>query len=768
MTRRWWLLPIKIFGFFCALFLLIAVLAGVLTYPSLPSLGVLTDYQPKLPLRIYTADGSLLGEFGEERRFVVKYEAVPKKLVLAVLAAEDDRFFEHGGVDYMGIARAAVANVTKGRAREGASTITMQVARNFFLSPEKTMTRKFNEVLMTFKIEHNLSKNQILELYINQIYLGQRAYGFAAAAQTYFGKTLDKISLAEAAMLAGLPKAPSRNNPVANPAQASKRQHYILGRMRDLKYISLAEYNVAINEKLRARHEIASSSVPGDYISEMARQFMVERYGDATYTDGFKIITTIRKQDQDAANMAVRQNVLDYDRRHGWRGPEAVLTLPPHAASQKEDALDDLLQDYDDVGDLIPALVLKVEAKKVQVFARNEGFIEIGSEGLSMVQKAIADKSGKSRFKPGIVVRVEKDAKGNWQVLQLPNVEAALISVNPADGAIRALVGGFNFSRNKFNHVIQAWRQPGSSFKPFIYSAALEKGLTPATVINDAPLVFNAGQTGSKPWEPKNYDGTYAGPMRMRTALTKSKNLVSIRILQTIGPRYAQDYISRFGFNPQQHPAYLTMALGAGSVTPFQMASAYSVFANGGYRVNPYYIERIVDARGKTLAQANPDRAGENAERAIDARNAFMMTSMMKDVVRFGTAVRAMQLGRGDLAGKTGTTNDQVDAWFCGFNSGLVAVAWIGFDQPRSLGGSETGSQAALPMWMMYMGKVLKGIPEKEPEVPEGLVVVNIDGNGKRAADGKPEYFYRENVPEERSNWGEGGSSKEDVKNEIF
>ena len=768
MTRRWWLLPIKIFGFFCALFLLIAVLAGVLTYPSLPSLGVLTDYQPKLPLRIYTADGSLLGEFGEERRFVVKYEAVPKKLVLAVLAAEDDRFFEHGGVDYMGIARAAVANVTKGRAREGASTITMQVARNFFLSPEKTMTRKFNEVLMTFKIEHNLSKNQILELYINQIYLGQRAYGFAAAAQTYFGKTLDKISLAEAAMLAGLPKAPSRNNPVANPAQASKRQHYILGRMRDLKYISLAEYNVAINEKLRARHEIASSSVPGDYISEMARQFMVERYGDATYTDGFKIITTIRKQDQDAANMAVRQNVLDYDRRHGWRGPEAVLTLPPHAASQKEDALDDLLQDYDDVGDLIPALVLKVEAKKVQVFARNEGFIEIGSEGLSMVQKAIADKSGKSKFKPGIVVRVEKDAKGNWQVLQLPNVEAALISVNPADGAIRALVGGFNFSRNKFNHVIQAWRQPGSSFKPFIYSAALEKGLTPATVINDAPLVFNAGQTGSKPWEPKNYDGTYAGPMRMRTALTKSKNLVSIRILQTIGPRYAQDYISRFGFNPQQHPAYLTMALGAGSVTPFQMASAYSVFANGGYRVNPYYIERIVDARGKTLAQANPDRAGENAERAIDARNAFMMTSMMKDVVRFGTAVRAMQLGRGDLAGKTGTTNDQVDAWFCGFNSGLVAVAWIGFDQPRSLGGSETGSQAALPMWMMYMGKVLKGIPEKEPEVPEGLVVVNIDGNGKRAADGKPEYFYRENVPEERSNWGEGGSSKEDVKNEIF
>ncbi len=768
MTRRWWLLPVKLLSFLGALCLLIVVLAGVLTYPSLPSLSVLTDYQPKLPLRIYTADGFLLGEFGEERRFVVKFAAVPKKLVLAVLAAEDDRFFEHGGVDYMGIVRAALANATRGRAHEGASTITMQVARNFFLSPEKTLTRKFNEVLMTYKIEHNLSKNQILELYINQIYLGQRAYGFAAAAQTYYGKPLGKITLAEAAMLAGLPKAPSRNNPVANPVQATKRQHYVLGRMRDLKYISLQEYNEALNEKLRARHESASANVPGDYIAEMARQFMVERYGDATYTDGFKIVTTVRKQDQDAAYMAVHQNVLDYDRRHGWRGPEGVLALPPNAATQKEEELEDLLQDYEDVGDLIPALVLSMDAKHIKVFAKNEGFIDIGAEGLLMVQKAMADKSGKSKFKPGIVVRLNKDAKGHWQVLQLPNVEAALISVSPADGAIRALVGGFSFARNKFNHVIQAWRQPGSSFKPFIYSASLEKGLTPATVINDAPLVFNANQTGSKSWEPKNYDGTYSGPIRMRTALTKSKNLVSIRILQTIGPRYAQDYITRFGFNPQQHPAYLTMALGAGSVTPFQMASAYSVFANGGYRVNPYYIERIMDSRGKVLAQANPDRAGENAERAIDPRNAFIMTSMMRDVVRFGTAARAMQLGRGDLAGKTGTTNDQVDAWFCGFNPGLVAVTWIGFDQPRSLGGSETGAQAALPMWMMYMGKVLKGVPEKAVEVPDGLVVINIDGGGRRAADGKPEYFYRENVPDERPSLNEGAGSKEDVKNEIF
>ena len=767
MTRRWWLLPIKFFSFILILFLLIAALAGVLTYPALPSLGVLTDYQPKLPLRVFTSDGALLGEFGEERRLVVNYAAVPKQLVQAILAAEDDRFFEHGGVDIMGIGRAALANLTKGRAREGASTITMQVARNFFLSPEKTLTRKFNEVMMTFKIEHNLSKTQILELYVNQIYLGQRAYGFAAAAQTYFGKPLDKLTVAESAMLAGLPKAPSRNNPVANPVQAAKRQHYILGRMLALKYISPQQHKIALEEKLRVRQAIGTTEVPGDYIAEMARQFMVERYGDATYTNGFKIVTTVRKQDQEAANQAVWQNVMDYDRRHGWRGPEGRRDLPPKAA-QQEDALDDLLQDYDDVGELIPALVLTSEANQIKVFAKNEGILKIGAEGLGLVQKTLADKSGKSKFKPGIVIRVNKDAKGRWQVVQIPTVEAALVSISPADGAIRALVGGFNFGRNKFNHVIQAWRQPGSSFKPFIYSAALEKGLTPSTVINDAPLSFGASQTGSKPWEPKNYDGTYAGPMRMRSALTKSKNLVSIRVLQTIGPRYAQDYITRFGFNPAQHPAYLTMALGAGSVTPFQMASAYSVFANGGFRVNPYYIERVVDTRGKVLAQANPVRAGENAERVIDARNAFIMTSMMKDVVRFGTAARAMQLGRGDLAGKTGTTNDQVDAWFCGYNANLVTVAWLGFDQPRSLGNNETGAQAALPMWMMYMGKVLKGQPEITPPVPEGVVVVNIDGAGKRAGDGKPEYYYQENVPQERPSWNEEGGAKEDVKNEIF
>ena len=764
MTHRWWYVPVKLALLLITILLLVVSLAAVLVYPTLPSLESLTDYQPKLPLRIYTADGALLGEFGEERRSVVKIEAVPKKLILAILAAEDDRFFAHGGVDYLGVARAAWANVSRGGAREGASTITMQVARNFFLTSEKTLTRKFNEVLMAFKIEHNLNKNQIIELYINQIYLGQRAYGFAAAAQTYFGKSLDKLTVAEMAMMAGLPKAPSRNNPVANPTQAAKRQHYVLDRMYDLSFISDAEYQAALKEKLRVRHDISISEAPGEYIAEMARLLMVERYQDATYTSGFKIYTTLRKVDQEAAAEAVRQGVLDYDRRHGWRGPEAQLNLPIQA---KEEALDDLLDEYEEASGLIPALVVAIEPKKVRVFAKNEGFLELSGDGLAFVQRSLQDKA-KSKFKPGAVIRVSKDAKARWQVAQLPQVEAALVSMNPNDGAIRALIGGFNFGRNKFNHVIQAWRQPGSSFKPFIYSASLEKGLTPATVINDAPLVLGAAQAGGKVWEPKNYDGTYSGPIRMRTALTKSKNLVSIRILQTIGTRYAQDYITRFGFAAEQHPAYLTMALGAGSTTPFQMASGYSVFANGGYRVNPYYIERIQDARGKVLAQANPVRAGDTAERAIDARNAFIMTSMMQDVVRFGTAARAMQLGRGDLAGKTGTTNDQVDAWFCGYNPGLVAVAWIGFDQPRSLGAHETGGQAALPMWMSYMGRVLKGVAETPLVVPSGVVSVIIDpASGKRSSEGRAEFFYQENIPAERSTWVDEGAGEE-VKSQIF
>ncbi|MEO1766481.1 penicillin-binding protein 1A [Thiobacter aerophilum] len=767
MSSRWWLLPVKLVAIAVLLAGLAVILAAVLVYPSLPDLTVLTDYRPKVPLRVYTADGALLGEFGEERRTVVKIAAVPKTMIQAILAAEDERFYEHGGVDYLGVARAALANLLKRGVREGASTITMQVARNFFLTPEKTLSRKFNEALMAFKIERNLSKDKILELYINQIYLGQRAYGFSAAAQTYFGKPLEKLTVAEMAMLAGLPKAPSRYNPVTNPARAAQRQHYVLRRMRELGYIDEATYQTALAQKLSIRHEPTVYEVKADYVAEMARQMMFERYQEAAYTNGLSVITTLRRADQEAANAAVRQGLLDYDRRHGYRGPEGHLELPDKL-SNPDEQLEDLLQDVEESNGLLPAVVLAAHPKAVRVFIKGQGMAELTGDALAFVQKALSEKAAKPIVR-GSLVRVAQDAKGHWQILQLPQAEAALVSLTPQDGAIHALVGGFDYFRTKFNHVVQAWRQPGSSFKPFIYSAALEKGFTPATLINDAPIALDPAVTGGKLWEPKNFDGTYGGPTRMREALVKSKNLVSIRILQAIGTRYAQDYITRFGFNPEQHPPYLTMALGAGSVTPFQMATAYAVFANGGYRVKPYYVQRVVDARGTVLAQASPVRAGENAEQVIDPRNAFIMTSMMQDVVRRGTAARAMQLKRNDLAGKTGTTNDQVDAWFCGFNRSLVAVAWIGFDQPRSLGAAETGAQAALPIWMAYMGKALKGVPEEQWTPPAGVVSVHIDpATGRRVREGGiPEWFYQENLPPEASSWGEDGTS-DLVKDQIF
>jgi len=777
MSSRWWrylLLAFLALGF---VFSAAIMLAGILAYPNLPSLEVLTDYRPKIPLRVYTTEGALIGEFGEERRALIKIEAVPKPMRLAILAAEDDRFYSHGGVDYMGVARAALANLTAGGAREGASTITMQVARNFFLSGEKTLTRKFSEVLLALKIEHYLSKDQIFELYVNQIYLGQRAYGFAAAAQTYFGRPLERLTVAEVAMLAGLPKAPSRYNPVVNPKRAKIRQQYVLRRMHDLKYITDAEYKAALAQPLTVKREVHNVEVNADYAAEMVRQAMFERYQEAIYSNGLKVYTTLRKVDQEAANQALRQGVLDYDRRHGYRGPEGFVELPVSAANLEE-LLEDALADADESNGLAPAIVLEAGSKQVKCYIKGGETAQIGNEGVKFVLKALSDNaSSKTRLRRGSLIRVQKDGKGGWQILQLPQIESALVSVAPQDGAIHALVGGFDFSRSKFNHVTQAWRQPGSSFKPFIYSAALEKGMTAATVINDAPIVVDAAQTGGQVWEPKNYEGDYEGPMRLRTALTKSKNLVSIRVLQSIGPSYAQDYIARFGFSPEQHPPYLTMALGAGSVTPMQMAAAYSVFANGGYRIQPYLIDRIVDARGTLLAQTKPKRAGDDAERAIDARNAFIMTSIMRDVVRFGTGARAMQLKRQDLAGKTGTTNDQVDAWFTGFNPGLVAIAWIGFDQPRTMGGAETGAQAALPIWMGYMGKALKGIPEADLVVPEGVATVKINPqSGRRVSGGTEgilEYFYQENIPAEQAGllegfFGGGGKSAEEVKDQLF
>jgi penicillin-binding protein 1A len=768
MSKKWWLFPLLALTTAGGLLAALLALAAILAFPNLPSLETLTDYRPKIPLRVYTADGALIGEFGEERRALIKIEAVPKLMRLAILAAEDDRFYQHGGVDYLGVARAALANLTAGGAREGASTITMQVARNFFLSSEKTLTRKFSEVLLAFKIEHYLSKNQILELYINQIYLGQRAYGFAAAAQAYYGKPLEKLSVAEFAMLAGLPKAPSRYNPVANPKRAQLRQHYVLRRMHDLRYIDDAEFKAAMQSPLAARRDPQSAEVKADYVAEMVRQTMFEQYREAIYSSGLKVYTTLRRADQEAANQALRQGVLDYDRRHGYRGPEGHIDIAG-APSNLEEMLEDALSETDESNELFPAVALVASANEVKAYVKGGEHVSISGDGLKFAAKAFSDKADpKMRLRRGSLIRVKKDDKGAWLIAQLPLVESALLSMDPTDGAIRALVGGFDFNRSKFNHVTQAWRQPGSSFKPFIYSAALEKGFTAATVINDAPIVLDPAETGGQAWEPKNFDGEFAGPIRLRTALTKSKNLVSIRILQSITPQYAQDYISRFGFSAERHPPYLTMALGAGSVTPMQMATGYSVFASGGYRPKAYFIERVVDARGAVLTQAKPVRAGDDgAEQAIDPRNAFIMSSLMRDVVRFGTAARAMQLKRNDLAGKTGTTNDQVDAWFAGFNGGLVAVAWIGFDQPRSLGGTETGGHAALPIWMNYMGKALKDVAEAVLPMPEGIAVANVNPqSGAHMSDGGiPEYFYRENLPHDND---DGARFQDDVKDQLL
>ena len=749
---------------------LVAAFAVVVAYPNLPSLEVLTDYRPKIPLRIFSADKQLIGEFGEERRAIVRIVEVPPLLKQAILAAEDERFYQHGGVDYMGVLRAALSNFRG--SKQGASTITMQVARNFFLSREQTYTRKFNEMLLAFKIEHSLSKDQILELYINQIFLGQRAYGFAAAAQIYFGKPLGKLNLAETAMLAGLPKGPSRFNPVVNPKRAKLRQQYVLRRMHELGYIRDDDWRAADREVLSVKRELQDFPVRADHFSEMVRQAVYERYQDDTYNRGFVVHTTLDANQQAAAYQAVRRGVLAYDRRHGYRGPEAYVEIP---AVANEEALEDALQDVAESDDLLPALVLEAGPASVKVFRKGGETLTVSGEGVRFAQRSLAEKSAANqRIRRGAIVRLQKDDKGAWQITQLPSVEAGFVAVDPKDGAIRALVGGFDFLRNKFNHVTQALRQPGSSFKPFIYSAALEKGFTAATMVNDAPIRFEASQTGSEAWEPKNFDGKFEGQMRLRAALAKSKNVVSVRILQAIGPQYAQDYISRFGFDPKLHPPYLTMALGAGNVTPMQMAAAYSVFANDGYRISPYAITQIIDQKGQVLSEAKPKRSGDDAERVIDARNAFVMRSLLGEVVRSGTAGRAMQLGRGDLGGKTGTTNDFVDAWFAGFGTGLVAISWIGFDNPRSLGTNETGGNAALPMWIQFMGRALKSVPEAPVTVPDGVMSVRINPDtGMRDPDGKlSEYVYQEFLPPEHDSGASplspGAKPPDEIRNQLF
>ena len=721
-----WLLKLSLWGGG----LLLAGVAGIVlfvavalavAYPNLPDISDLSDYRPKLPLRVYTADGVMIGEFGEERRNLTPINEIPQVMKDAVLAIEDARFFSHGGVDYLGVIRAGFANM--GRAKsQGASTITMQVARNVYLSAEKSYTRKIYEILLTFKLEHMLSKNQILEIYMNQIFLGNRSYGFAAASEAYFGKPLKDISIAEAAMLAGLPKAPSAYNPIINPKRARSRQLYIIERMEDNGFITAQQAVTAKNEELKIKTGSDPGRVHAEYVAETVRQLVYNQYGDETYTRGLNVTTTLRATDQAVAYKALRKGIMDYERRQIYRGPEKFVDMPSNPR-EVEDAVDEALTENPDNGDVMSAVVLEASPKRILAVRQNSETVEITGEGLRPAQSGLADKAGPNiKIRRGALIRVTKTPKNTWEITQLPEVEGAFVALDPRDGSVRALVGGFDFQKNKFNHVTQAWRQPGSSFKPFVYSAALEKGFTPATVVNDAALFFDSGVTGGQPWEPKNYDGQFEGPMSLRTGLKKSKNMVSIRILQAIGAPYAQEWIGKFGFEADKHPPYLTMALGAGSVTPMQMATGYSVFANGGHRVNPYLIARITDQRGKVLMEIKPPVLTASS-RMIDARNAFIMNSLLQEVARSGTAAKAQAtLKRPDLFGKTGTTNDSIDTWFVGYQPTLTAAVWMGYDTPKKLGDKETGGGLSLPIWITFMEYALKGVPVAEYPPPEGVV----------------------------------------------
>ncbi len=721
MRAALWVSGVTLAGILCVLMAVAIALA--VAFPNLPDISDLSNYRPILPLRVFSSEGILIGEFGEERRNLTPIKAIPKVMIDAVLAIEDADFYQHSGVSYKGFVRAALANL--GRAKsQGASTITMQVARNVYLSSEKNYMRKIYEILLTFKLEHMLSKDQILEIYMNQIFLGNRAYGFAAASEAYFDKPLKEVTIAEAAMLAGLPKAPSAYNPISNPKRARSRQLHIIERMQDNGFITQVEADAAKKQELKVKLGSDNTKVHAEYVAEAVRQMMYAQYGNETYTRGLNVHTTLKAADQEVAYKSLRRGIMDFERRQIYRGPEKFVELPSNPR-ELEDAIDEALDEHPDNGDVMSAVVLEADAKKIKAIRQNGETVEITGEGLKPAQSGLSDKAPPNiRLRRGAIIRVAKTLKNTWEITQLPEVEGAFVALDPRSGAIKALVGGFDFEKNKFNHVTQAWRQPGSSFKPFIYSASLEKGFTPATVINDSPLFFSAGVTGGQPWEPKNFDGKFEGPMAMRKALAKSKNMVSIRILQAIGPKYAQDWITRFGFEEEKHPAYLTMALGAGSVTPMQMATAYAVFANGGYRVNPWLITKITEQKGKVLLETKPPVLDESM-RVIDARNAFIMDSLLHEVACCGTAARAQAtLKRPDLHGKTGTTNDSIDAWFAGYQPTLAGVAWMGYDTPRKMGSSalETGGGLSLPIWISYMEHALKGVPVQETTVPEGVV----------------------------------------------
>lgn len=713
-------------GLVLAAVLLLGVVVALLL-PGLPDVKQLADYQPKLPLRVLTTDGVVIGEFGEERRQMVPLAQIPKAMKDAVIAVEDARFYEHGGIDTVGIARAALSNLVHGM-RQGASTITQQVARNVYLSSERTISRKLKEALIALRLEDELTKDQILEIYLNQIYLGQRAYGFAAASEAYFGKPLKDITLAEAAMLAGLPKAPGANNPVVNPRRARARQLYVLDRMQAQGFVNAEQVAKAKDEELQLRGVYNPERLHAEYVAEMVRQQMVAQYGDSAYVRGLTVTTTLLSTDQAAAYQALRRGILDYERRQPWRGPEASVKLPADGDAL-DDAIDDALAAHPDDGEVLAAVVLEASPKQVVAVGRDGNEMKIAGDGLRLVQTGLSARAdARQRVARGAVLRVTKNAKGAWEVVQLPEVEGAFVGMDPRDGSIRALVGGFDFGQNQFNHVTQAWRQPGSSFKPFIYSAALEKGFAPATLVNDGPLFFDRGTTGGQPWEPKNSDGNFDGPMTIRTALQKSKNMVTIRVLQSIGTTYAQEWSGHFGLDTDKQPPYLPMALGAGSVTPLQMAVGYGVFANGGYLVKPNLVSKVVERGDKVLFESQPPVLDEST-RAIPERNAFIMRTLLQSVIKNGTGARAYQaLRRDDIYGKTGTTNDSFDTWFAGFQPTRVGVVWIGYDTPRQLGvRGETGGSLSLPVWTSYMQRVLKGVPVAKTTVPAGVVLADGD-----------------------------------------
>ncbi|AVO56820.1 peptidase [Pseudomonas chlororaphis subsp. piscium] len=790
---------LKFFGWsivavFCGLLL---ALSGAFLYlsPGLPSVEALRSIQLQIPLRVYSSDGKLIAEFGEMRRTPIRFADIPPNFINALLSAEDDNFANHYGVDPSSLMRAATQLVKSGHIQSGGSTITMQVAKNFFLSSERSFSRKTTEILLALQIERQLTKDEILELYVNKIYLGNRAYGIEAAAQVYYGKSIRDVSLAQMAMIAGLPKAPSRFNPLANPARSKERRDWILGRMYKLGKISEADYQAAVAEPLNASYHVPTPEVSAPYIAEMARAEMVGRYGSDAYTEGFRVTTTVPSDLQELANTAVHEGLITYDQRHGYRGPESRLPGKTHAAWAQE------LTKQRSISGLEPAIVTQVDKNGLQVLTRT-GEEHVGWDSMKWARPFLntnsmgaAPKQPSDVAQVGDLIRVQRQADNSLKFRQIPVVQGALVSLDPQNGAIRSLVGGFAFEQSNYNRALQAKRQPGSSFKPFVYSAALDNGYTAASLVNDAPIVF-VDEYLDKVWRPKNDTNTFLGPIRMREALYKSRNLVSIRLLQSLGVDRTIDYISKFGFNKQDLPRNLSLALGTATLTPMEIATGWSVFANGGYKVTPYIIDKIESRNGETLFTANPPSvpAGDTAssgiaapteqsftvnsvpgetpsqapvqapavaERIIDGRTTYILNSMLEDVIKLGTGRRALALGRTDLAGKTGTTNESKDAWFSGYNADYVTTVWTGFDQPESLGRREYGGTVALPIWMNYMGAALKDKPAHTQAEPEGILSLRVDPiSGRAATPGTPnayfELFKSEDTPPSVNELGNG------------